>query len=83
MATPFAWRCPFCGHHATIGDENHTQHSSGFLDGNKYGLQLVVWHAITCPNPACREYALSLVVRDAPPKAVGQLPVGRSPTNQQ
>ena len=64
----FAWRCPFCGHNATIGDANFTKNLTAFTDGNKYGTQAVYWRAITCPNPGCREYALELSVYDyAPP----------------
>ena len=61
---PFAWRCPFCGHNATIGDQNTTVNFHSFSDGNKYGTQAVLWQAITCPNPDCREYALDLSVYD-------------------
>ncbi len=35
-----------------------------FTDGNKHGTQEVVWGAISCPNPGCREYTLSLEVHD-------------------
>ena len=58
----FAWRCPFCGHHSTIGDANTTSATSYFTDGNKYGTQDVTWWAISCPNEECREYAFELYI---------------------
>lgn len=61
---PFAWRCPFCGHHATIGTENYSVNEGTFVDGSKYGTQQVKWTAISCPNPKCREYAFSLTIHD-------------------
>lgn len=60
----FAWRCPFCGHHATIGEQNTTSSSATFTDGNKYGAQIVHWTAISCPNPKCREYAFSVRINN-------------------
>lgn len=61
---PFAWRCPFCGHHSTITDQNNTANSQTFADNNKYGTQWVQWQSITCPNPKCREYAFSVRIHD-------------------
>lgn len=60
----FPWHCPFCQHHATIKDENTTESSTNFGDGNKYGTQLVTWRAISCPNPKCREYTFSVQIHD-------------------
>ena len=67
--TSFAWRCPFCGHHATIGDDNYTTNSYNFNDNNKYGTREVSWWAKSCPNPQCREYTFGLSIR-APKQAV-------------
>lgn len=61
---PFAWHCPFCGHHATIKDENLTRASDTFADGNKHGTQWVHWQAISCPNPQCREYTFAVRIHD-------------------
>ena len=66
----FAWRCPFCGHHATIGASNFTESVSYFKDNNKYGARLVTWSAISCPNPECREYTFSLLIRGERKKLV-------------
>ena len=75
----FAWRCPFCGHHATIGSDNHTNNTSTFTDGNKYGAQAVHWQAVTCPNPDCREYSLKLSVHEyGPQSAGGQYQTGKA-----
>ena len=61
----FAYRCPFCGHNATIGSENFTNTTSRFTDHNKYGPRAVTWTAITCPNPKCGEYTFRLWIREA------------------
>ena len=61
--TSFAWRCPFCGHHSTIGDNNHTTDFTTFDDNNKYGRRGVWWSATICPNPQCREYTFDLSIR--------------------
>ena len=63
--TSFAWRCPFCGHHSTIGDNNHTTDFTTFDDNNKYGRRGVRWSATICPNPQCREYTFGLSIRGA------------------
>lgn len=60
----FAWQCPFCGHHATIKDENTTISSGTFNNGNKYWTQWVEWQAISCPNPQCREYTFTVQISD-------------------
>lgn len=61
----FAWQCPFCGHHASIKDENTTISSGLFNNGNKYRTQWVEWQAISCPNPQCREYTFTVQISDA------------------
>ena len=60
--TSLAWRCPFCGHHSTIGHSNRTGSVGSFDDDNKYGRRMVQWSAISCPNPECREYTFSLSI---------------------
>ena len=67
--TCFAWRCPFCGHHSTIGDNNYTTSFDDFDDNNKYGKRAVSWSAISCPNSQCREYTFILSI-NAPAKIV-------------
>ena len=69
--TSFAWHCPFCGHHSTIGDNNYSAHSAHFDDNNKYGQREVSWTTISCPNPQCREYAFSLSIRAPTERFVG------------
>ena len=61
----FAWHCPFCGHHSTIGVDNHSTGFSSFDDNNKYGKRVVRWSATSCPNPQCREYTFSLLICEA------------------
>ncbi len=62
----FAWRCPFCGHHSTIGDANFGRDQTSFFNGSKHGKRAVVWIAITCPNSECREFTLTSVDRAKP-----------------
>lgn len=62
MAT--SWKCSFCNHDAVIDENSRTENSGNFFNGNKYGNQQVTWIAITCPNPECKEYSLSLTVSD-------------------
>lgn len=61
---PYSWRCPFCGHNATIGNANETIGLTAFNDGNRYGPQAVIVRATTCPNAKCREYSLHVLVSD-------------------
>jgi hypothetical protein len=60
----FPWRCPFCGHHSTISEHNHTSTRSNFDDNNKLGEQVVTWLAVTCPNPQCRRYTFRVSIHD-------------------
>jgi len=60
----FSWQCPYCSHHATITD-NHTETCDfPFNLYNKYSYQHVLVSVISCPNPKCREYTLSLALYD-------------------
>jgi hypothetical protein len=63
----YAWQCPFCGHHSTIGTDNTTGDSGSFDDGNKYGRRHVSWVAVSCPNPRCREYTFRVWIRNIDP----------------
>ena len=65
MNRPFAWQCPFCGHHATIADANHSSNRFHFTDNNKYGTQMVICESTTCPNPDCGEYTVTLRILNA------------------
>ena len=55
----FQWTCRFCGHDVTIGREDHSYSQHEFNHGNKHKFQLLATTATVCPNPACREYALT------------------------
>ena len=74
--TSFAWRCPFCGHHSTIGPSNTTVSANSFDDNNKYGGRGVIWRAISCPNPDCREYTFSLSIHKEIRRPNGSLTFG-------
>lgn len=60
----FSWFCPFCNHNATIGEDNYSSKDFTFNDNNKYGYQLIRVETITCPNPKCQEYTLTLSIFD-------------------
>ena len=60
----FLWCCPFCNHNATIGKDNYSSKDFEFHDNNKYGYQLISVETITCPNPKCKEYTLTLSLYD-------------------
>jgi hypothetical protein len=60
----FSWCCPFCNHNATIGKDNYSSNDFEFNDNNKYGYQLIRVQIITCPNPKCKEYTLTLSLYD-------------------
>ncbi len=60
----FSWCCPFCSHNATIGNDNYSSEVFKFDDNNKYGYQFINVETITCPNPKCKEYTLTLSLYD-------------------
>lgn len=58
-----AWKCPYCGHHATIDHSNVSGEVLSFDDGNKDGKSTLHTQVITCPNPDCREYVIRASLR--------------------
>lgn len=76
----FSYRCPFCGQPTTITNENYTVQEFEFSDHNKHGLQVVRFHATTCPNPDCLEYSLRATVQNRIPRA--NLPPKTDPPKQ-
>lgn len=62
--TPFNWKCPFCGHNATITNERYSSNSHTFSKENKYGPQTVRTLVTICPNPDCLEYTLQAALYD-------------------
>lgn len=60
----FSWNCPFCNHHSTITDHNAGSSRYEFIFGNKYGYQAVKTHVVSCPNPECKEYTLTVTLHD-------------------
>jgi hypothetical protein len=71
----FLWCCPFCNHNATIVSDNYSSHDFFFDDGNKYGTQIIRVKIITCPNPKCKEYTLTLSLYDCITKGEGKFAV--------
>lgn len=60
----FSWHCPFCNRHTTITEKNSGTNRYEFNYNNKYGFQAIKAHVITCPNPDCREYSLTVTLHD-------------------
>lgn len=60
----FSWQCPYCNHHATITDQHTVDNDFTFRISNRYGYQYVLVSVISCPNPKCKEYTLSLELYD-------------------
>ena len=58
--TRYAWRCPFCGHNATISLVDREINRFEFDLGNRYGKQECVTSAVCCPNSDCKEFALKV-----------------------
>lgn len=69
----FLWYCPFCNHNATIVGENYSSHDFTFNDGNKYGPQTIRTQTVTCPNPKCKEYTLTLSLYDQKVNSLGEV----------
>ncbi len=61
----FSWKCPYCGHNATIGDANSSAQFHGFEHGNKDGSRGIVTQVVVCPNPECKEYVISACLTSA------------------
>lgn len=59
MKAPFPWQCPFCDRHVIVTDERLHIGDIGFDLGSRHGLLAVRVQVIACPNPACREIALT------------------------
>jgi len=60
----FAWVCPYCQHAATIGDNDWDFGNFQFSRGQKQGVITLTTKAIACPNEACKEYTLSVSLRN-------------------
>jgi hypothetical protein len=60
----FSWNCPFCNHHSTITEKNAGSNRYEFNFDNKYGYQAVKTHVVSCPNPDCKEYTLTVTLHD-------------------
>lgn len=59
MANNFPWTCPYCSRAATITESNCGSNRYKFQHGNKDGDLLIETKVIVCPNPDCKEYAVS------------------------
>lgn len=67
----FSWKCPFCNHNATIGEEDFFQDYFTFKGINKYGMQKITFEVVVCPNEKCREYTLLVYINDQYSENVG------------
>ena len=64
MATKFLWTCPFCDRHATIGDSDVSVVVGASIHKSVRGYRKLRGTFIICPNPACREFTLDVVLLD-------------------
>jgi hypothetical protein len=55
----FHWTCPYCQRDTTIGTNGTSAQTHFFNNGNKEGWLAIVTEVVVCPNPACKEYAIS------------------------
>lgn len=60
-----SWKCPFCGQHATITENDMHAWSSSFELSKKYGRQRVQCHVVRCPNKDCDEFTLTAAIYNA------------------
>lgn len=60
----FAWQCPYCGHHASIGGDNFARFAE-WIHKNSADGQLVLQTEVTvCPNPECKQYEITTALRE-------------------
>lgn len=55
-----AWRCPHCGHNATIRDSDSETSFRSLDPGSKHGIVGLTYSYIRCPNEECRDYELTV-----------------------
>lgn len=60
----FSWVCPHCGCAATIGDEDVRVDDSILDIENKDGYRILSSVFIVCPNPECRRFTLTAVLKE-------------------
>lgn len=53
-----SWQCPFCNQHASLQEQNMSNYTYDFNDGNKFGTVRFGMLAISCPNEGCKEITL-------------------------
>jgi hypothetical protein len=61
----FPWQCPYCGHHATIGSDNHSTDSHCFDKEAVDGPLAITTIVTVCPNIKCRRFSLDAHLRKA------------------
>jgi hypothetical protein len=60
----FSWVCPICGHAATIKDEDISVNDSLLKIDNSDGYRCLTSLFIVCPNPECRRFTLTAVLKE-------------------
>ncbi len=60
----FSWVCPHCGHAATIDDDDVSIDDSILTVKNKDGYRCLTSVFIVCPNPECRKFTLTAVLKE-------------------
>lgn len=59
-----AWDCPFCNRIATLSEDDITGSSLAFDDSSGHNLLIVNTKVIVCPNPSCKQYAITAELRE-------------------
>jgi hypothetical protein len=59
----FSWVCPYCGHAATIGDEDMCSYDSILYIKNTDGYRCLTSIFIVCPNAKCRRFTLTATLK--------------------
>lgn len=59
------WQCPFCGRHATIGEDNAYSDTARCSKDSVDGPIQLESLFIVCPSRACRKTALTIILRRA------------------
>ena len=63
MTQTFPWSCPYCGRDVTLTLASQSEETHFFHNGNKEGSLALTTLVVVCPNPNCREFALTGVLR--------------------
>jgi hypothetical protein len=61
------WNCPYCGHAATLRDEDIVIRDSLLQIKNSIGYRCFTNMFIVCPNPDCKRFTLTAALKKLSP----------------